>query len=143
MAWTRKKRRTVALAVGGALIAGASALAVTAFRDSMVFFMPPTDLLAQAPAPDRRLRVGGMVVEGSVARDASETVRFTVSDYESQVEVAYSGVLPDLFAEGQGAVAEGYFRDGRFHAVEVLAKHDETYMPREIADTLRPREAGG
>lgn len=143
MAWTRKKRRIAALAAGGVLIASASALAVTAFRDAMVFFMPPTEMLAERPEPDRRLRVGGMVVEGSVVRDASETVRFTVTDYESQIEVAFAGVLPNLFAEGQGAVAEGYFRDGRFHAVEVLAKHDETYMPREVSDALKPREAGG
>jgi cytochrome c-type biogenesis protein CcmE len=83
-----------------------------------------------------------MVVEGSVVRGEGETVRFTLTDYEGEVEVAFTGVLPDLFSEGQGAVAEGYWRDGRFVAREVLAKHDEKYMPKNIEDTLKRPDAG-
>lgn len=142
MAWTRKKRRIAALAVGAVFIGSAAALATVAFRDSMVFFMPPADLVAEQPAPDRRLRVGGMVVEGSILRGAGETVRFAVTDYAETVEVTFTGVLPDLFGEGQGAVAEGYFRGGVFEADEVLAKHDETYMPKNISDTLKTPEPG-
>jgi cytochrome c-type biogenesis protein CcmE len=142
MAMTRKGRRVMLLATGGVLMAGAAALATIAFRDSIVFFVPPTELLASAHGPDQRLRVGGMVVEGSVVRGAGETVRFTVTDYESEVPIDFTGVLPDLFREGQGIVAEGYFRDGRFEAVEVLAKHDEKYMPPDVADTLKAPRPG-
>ena len=139
MALTRKKRRIAALAVGGALLAGATALATVAFRDSMVFFKPPAELLAERPDPAQRLRVGGMVVEGSVIRGQGETIRFNVTDYAAEVEVAFTGVLPDLFREGQGIVAEGYLRDGVFLADEVLAKHDEKYIPKDIQDTLHPK----
>jgi Cytochrome c-type biogenesis protein CcmE len=137
MALTRKKRRIVALAVGGVLLTGATALATVAFRDSMVFFRPPAELMAMHHEPDQRLRVGGVVVEGTVIRGQGETVRFTVTDYAEEVEVAFAGVLPDLFREGQGIVAEGYLRDGVFVADEVLAKHDEKYMPKDVADTLQ------
>ncbi len=142
MAMTRKKRRIMFLAAGALAMTGATALAVVGFRESIVFFMPPAELLAKAPGPDQRLRVGGMVVEGSVVRGQGETVRFTLTDYEGTVEVAFAGVLPDLFSEGQGAVAEGYFREGRFEAREVLAKHDEKYMPRNVADTLKTPPPG-
>lgn len=142
MAMTRKSRRTLMLAAGGVMLAAATALATVAFRDSIVFFVPPTELLAKAPGPDTRLRVGGMVVEGSVVRGEGATVRFTVTDYESEVEIAFAGVLPDLFREGQGIVAEGYWRDGVFEAREVLAKHDEKYMPPDIAETLKAPRPG-
>lgn len=142
MAMTRKKRRIVALSVGGVLLAGATALATVAFRDSMVFFKPPAELVAQAPSPDQRLRVGGMVVEGTVVRGQGETVRFTVTDYAADIEVAFTGVLPDLFREGQGIVAEGYLRDGVFVADEVLAKHDEKYMPKNVAESLQIPDEG-
>jgi cytochrome c-type biogenesis protein CcmE len=142
MAMTRKKRRIAALAIGGVLMASATALATVAFRDSMVFFMPPTDLLAKPVSPDQRLRVGGMVVKGSVSRGEGKTVAFDVTDYESTVRVEFAGVLPDLFMEGEGIVAEGYWRDGRFVAREVLAKHDEKYMPPDVADTLREPRPG-
>jgi cytochrome c-type biogenesis protein CcmE len=139
---TRKKRRILLLTAGAVAMSAATALAVVGFRDSIVFFMPPTELIASAPPPTQRLRVGGMVVEGSVVRGEGETVRFTLTDYEGEVEVAFTGVLPDLFSEGQGAVAEGYWRDGRFVAREVLAKHDEKYMPKNIEDTLKRPDAG-
>jgi cytochrome c-type biogenesis protein CcmE len=142
MAMTRKKRRIAAIAVGGVLLAAAATLTTVAFRDSLVFFKPPAELLAEAPAPSQRLRVGGMVVEGTVVRGQGEEVRFTVTDYEADVEIAFVGVLPDLFREGQGIVAEGYLRDGVFVADEVLAKHDEKYMPKNVADTLKTPENG-
>jgi cytochrome c-type biogenesis protein CcmE len=143
MAMTRKKRRIVALAAGGVLLTGATALATVAFRDSMVFFRPPAELLAEAQDPAQRLRVGGVVVEGSVVRGQGETIRFAVTDYAATVDVAFTGVLPDLFREGQGIVAEGYLRDGVFVADEVLAKHDEKYMPKDIQDTLQPKPDEG
>ena len=142
MAMTRKKRRIIMLAVGAALIGSAAVLATVAFRDGMVFFVPPTELLAERPRPDQRLRVGGMVVEGSLVRGQGKEIRFAVTDYETQVDVVFAGVLPDLFREGQGAVAEGYWRNGRFEASEVLAKHDEEYMPRNVADTLKAPRPG-
>jgi cytochrome c-type biogenesis protein CcmE len=142
MAMTRKKRRIALLAAAAFLMSSATALAVVAFRDSMVYFMPPTDMLASGVAPTRRLRVGGKVVDGSVIRGEGATVTFVVTDYESEVPVDFKGVLPDLFREGQSIVAEGYFRDGRFDAVEVLAKHDEDYMPKAVKESLRePRPA--
>lgn len=137
MAMTRKKRRIVLLAAGALMMTGATALAVVGFRDSVVFFVPPTEMLATNPPPTQRLRVGGMVVEGTVVRGEGKTISFTVTDYETEVAVAFTGVLPDLFREGQGIVAEGYWRDGRFVASEVLAKHDEKYMPKNVADTLK------
>lgn len=142
MAMTRKKRRIALLALGGALLSGATALAVVGFRDAVVFFVPPSELVAKNPGPDQRLRVGGMVIEGSVVRGEGATVRFAVTDYETQIEIAFAGVLPDLFKEGQGIVAEGYLRDGRFVAHEVLAKHDEKYMPQNVADTLKQPRPG-
>lgn len=142
MAMTRKKRRIVLLSVGGLLIAGAATLASVAFRDTIVFFVPPTELLAKPHDADQRLRVGGMVVEGSVERGVGRDVRFTVTDYQSEVKVTFAGVLPDMFREGQGVVAEGHYRDGMFVADEVLAKHDEKYMPPHVADTLKAPRAG-
>jgi cytochrome c-type biogenesis protein CcmE len=142
MAMTRKKRRIAAIAVGGVLLAGATALATVAFRDSLVFFKPPAELLAEVPSPDQRLRVGGMVVEGTVMRGQGEEVRFTVTDYAADVDITFVGVLPDLFREGQGIVAEGYYREGIFVADEVLAKHDEKYIPKNVADTLHTPDNG-
>ena len=142
MPMTRKKRRIVMLGVGAALLTSATVLATIAFRDGMVFFVPPTELLAQQPSPYQRLRLGGLVVDGSVVRGEGKEIRFFVTDNESEVEVTFVGVLPDLFREGQSAVAEGYWREGRFVAREVLAKHDEQYMPNHVADTLRKPRAG-
>ena len=137
MATTRKARRIRMLIFGGLLLAAATALMSVAFRDTIVFFFSPTELMAREVRPDRLLRVGGLVEEGSLERGGGETVRFRVTDGNSTVEVRYTGVLPDLFGEGQGVVAEGYFRGDYFEATEVLAKHDETYMPREVVDALR------
>ena len=134
---TRKTRRIQMMAFGAVLL-GASALLVSfAFRDAIVFFFSPTELLAEQRRPDQLLRVGGLVVTGTLIRGESETARFDVTDGNGTVPVTYKGVLPDLFAEGQGVVAEGYLRDGAFQATEVLAKHDENYIPREVVDALK------
>lgn len=140
MARLRKKQRIMMLVFGGVALAMSTVLVSLAMRDSIVFFFGPSELMAREAegeiAADRRLRVGGMVVEGSLVRGAGETVTFAVTDMNATVDVAYKGVLPDLFAEGQGVVAEGYFEQGRFRAVSVLAKHDEKYMPREVTSAM-------
>jgi len=140
MARLRKKQRIMLLVFGGVALALSTVLVSLAMRDSIVFFFGPTELMAKEATgeigADRRLRVGGMVVEGSLVRGSGETVTFDVTDMNEAVGVSYKGVLPDLFAEGQGVVAEGYFEDGRFRAVTVLAKHDEKYMPREVSSAM-------
>ena len=136
---TRKKRRLLALAVGLSLLGGATALVLAAFNDNLVFFYSPSDLVEQHVGPERRIRIGGLVEEHSLARaENGHTVTFRVTDGAKELSVAYEGILPDLFREGQGVVAEGRLRaDGVFAASSVLAKHDEKYMPREVADALK------
>jgi cytochrome c-type biogenesis protein CcmE len=125
------------------LFATAAALVLAAFEENIVFFYSPTELariMEQQPIPpERRLRIGGLVVEGSVGRDTDGvTITFRVTDTVEVVPVKFRGLLPDLFREGQGIVAEGNMaRDGTFVASEVLAKHDETYMPKEVAESLK------
>ena len=132
MALTRKKRRMALIAAGGVLMAAATALVSFAFQDSIAFFVTPTELAAAPRGPEERLRVGGMVVEGSLEKGALNVFRLT--DFETEIEVRFEGVLPDLIKSGQGAVADGRVVDGVFIASEVLAKHDEKYMPAEIRD---------
>jgi len=114
-------------------------LILTALQDDLLFFYSPTDLQAKPVAVDQRFRLGGLVAEESVERmEDGVTVAFTVTDLAHTIPVVYSGILPDLFREGQGVVAEGRLRpDGVFEASDVLAKHDETYMPPEVADALK------
>jgi cytochrome c-type biogenesis protein CcmE len=134
---TRKTRR-IQMMVFGAVLLGASALLISfAFRDASVFFFSPTELGAEQRRPDQLLRVGGLVVTGSLVRGESETASFEVTDGNGTVAVTFRGVLPDLFAEGQGVVAEGYLRDSVFQATDVLAKHDENYIPKEVVDALK------
>jgi len=133
----RKKRRLYFVLLGVMALAAATALVLTALGDSMVYFYSPTDLQTKQIGPDRRLRIGGLVEQGSVQREG-EVVRFRVTDTANAMAVTYSGVLPDLFREGQGVVAEGRLGpDGVFKAQEVLAKHDENYMPKEVADAIK------
>jgi cytochrome c-type biogenesis protein CcmE len=136
---TRKQQRLGLLALGMAALAGATALVLVAFNDNLVFFYSPSDLKAQAVAADRRVRIGGLVEAHSVAAGAGgHGVSFRITDGSADVAVVYQGPLPDLFREGQGAVAEGKLRpDGVFVASTVLAKHDENYMPREVVDALK------
>jgi cytochrome c-type biogenesis protein CcmE len=136
---TRKRRRLLALIVGLGLLGAASAMVLAAFNDNLVFFYSPSDLAAKAIPAGRRIRIGGLVEQQSLAREAdSHAVSFRVTDGRTVIAVVYDGVLPDLFREGQGVVAEGRRRgDSVFVATSVLAKHDEKYMPREVADALK------
>jgi len=140
MALTRKQRRMSLIAAGLALLGVAVALVLFALEDTIVFFRTPTEVAEKAIAPGQRFRLGGLVEKGSVRRDEGTTVRFAVTDMEKTIPVLYSGILPDLFREGQGVVAEGRLdASGVFRADTVLAKHDETYMPREVADALKKK----
>jgi cytochrome c-type biogenesis protein CcmE len=136
---TRKKRRLYAVLAGMAALGVATALVLFAFSDDLVFFYSPTDLQTKHVPMGRLLRIGGLVEDKSVTReDGGKTILFRVTDGAHTVGVAYTGVLPDLFREGQGVVAEGMLRpDGTFKATEVLAKHDEKYMPPEVAEALK------
>ncbi len=140
---TRKKRRMWILVLCGIGLGSATALTLTAFQDNLVFFRSPSDIVAQQPGPDRAFRLGGLVEAGSVEREPAVAgqrplVHFRVTDGAHTVRVAYNGVLPDLFREGQGVVTMGRLGpDGVFRASEVLARHDETYMPPEVADALK------
>ncbi len=125
----------------GAVVAGVAvsvAFALVAFRENVLFFFSPSEVVAGEAPVERGFRLGGMVAEGSVERDeGSLTVAFVVTDFANSIPVHYTGVLPDLFGEGQGVVARGRLTaDGSFHAEEVLAKHDENYMPPEVAEAL-------
>ena len=135
---TRKRRRLVLIGGGLAVLAGAVALMLNAFRDSIVFFNSPTDVAERHIGPGTRIRLGGLVKSGSLVRGDDLKVRFEVTDGSREIAVAYQGVLPDLFREGQGVVAEGALDgSGVFDADTILAKHDETYMPKEVADALK------
>lgn len=134
---TRKKRRIILILFGAVTLALSATLVSVAMRDAIVFFVSPSELLEKPPTPERRLRIGGLVEEGSVERGQGKLIRFRVTDTAKSVPVVYDGILPDLFREGQGVVAEGQWRDGVFHAREILAKHDEKYIPREVVDSLK------
>jgi cytochrome c-type biogenesis protein CcmE len=138
-----KRRRLYFVVAGMALLGIAAVLVLYAMNDTLVFFYSPSELLAKQVPPGRTLRIGGLVETGSVARDADgTTVHFRVTDTAKTVAVVYTGILPDLFREGQGVVAEGTMsQDGVFVAAEVLAKHDENYMPKEVVDALVGRRA--
>ena len=138
---TRRQRRMLAV---GALVVGtgtAVALALVAFQSNLIYFYSPTEVLSGELPPQARIRLGGIVETGSVERSATDTtVSFRLADCEQAVTVRYSGILPDLFREGQGIVAIGtYDPDSGFNAEEVLAKHDENYMPPELVDSLKDK----
>lgn len=135
---TRKKRRLILIASCGAVLAVAVGLILSAMSGSIVFFRSPSEVEAQGVAPGTRFRLGGLVKDGSFKRGADQTVDFAVTDTKGTISVQYRGLLPDLFREGQGVVAEGSLdAGGTFRADTVLAKHDEAYMPREVADALK------
>ena len=138
---TRKRRRlgvVLACALG---LGSATALMLAAFSDSLVFFLSPSQLAEKAPGPGRSFRLGGLVEQGSVRKETiagKPLALFRITDGAATVEVSYGGILPDLFREGQGVVTLGVLQpDGTFKAAEVLAKHDETYMPKDVADALK------
>jgi cytochrome c-type biogenesis protein CcmE len=135
---TRKQRRSVFIGGGLAVLGLAAFLVLSALSDSIVFFYSPTDVAAKSIAPDQRFRLGGLVPQGSFKRISGTEVQFAIGDGNKTIDVRYSGLLPDLFREGQGVVAEGKLDPaGHFVADTVLAKHDENYMPREVADALK------
>ncbi|WP_131857786.1 cytochrome c maturation protein CcmE [Bosea sp. BK604] len=135
---SRKQRRLMLIAAAGAVLCVAAGLVLFAMRDTIVFFYGPTEITEKGLQPGTRMRLGGLVENGSVERGPGQRVSFAVTDGKTTVRVAYEGLLPDLFREGQGVVTEGVLEGaGRFKADSVLAKHDETYMPREVADALK------
>src|SRR4029450_13655017 len=135
---TRRQRRFSLIGAALGVLALAVALVLSAVKDSIVFFNSPTELVEKHVKPGPRMRIGGLVKEGSVSRGEGLAVRFEVTDGKRTVPVAYQGLLPDLFREGQGVVAEGTLDSaGTFRADSVLAKHDETYMPKDVADALK------
>lgn len=135
----RRDQRLMMIAAAGAVLVGAMTLTFVGLRDSVVFFVAPSELSERAQ-PGQRVRLGGLVVEGTLRRAEDGANMFTVTDGAVQVEVRYEGILPDLFREGQGVVAEGTWLPGQpFEAERVLAKHDETYMPREVAEAIKER----
>lgn len=135
---TRKQRRLVLIGTGLGVIAVAAALVLSALKDSIVFFNSPTDIAEKHVAPGTRIRLGGLVKPGTLVRGEQLAVRFEVTDGNRAITVAYQGILPDLFREGQGIVAEGALdQSGVFKADSVLAKHDENYMPKDVADALK------
>lgn len=135
---TRKQRRGVLIGLCVAVLAVAVGLVLFALEDNIVFFHSPSDVAEKKITPGQRFRLGGLVAEGSVKRGEGTTVRFAITDTAKTVNVSFTGVLPDLFREGQGVVTEGKLDGGGlFVADNVLAKHDETYMPPEVAESLR------
>ena len=134
-----RTRRALWIAGGLAALGVASALVLNAFQSNLVFFLTPTQVAANEAPRDRAFRIGGLVEDGSVVREKDAlTVRFKVTDTAKAIPVVYTGILPDLFREGKGVVAQGRMnQDGTFRATEVLAKHDENYMPPEAADALK------
>lgn len=138
-----RHQRLLALGLAAAGIAGAAALTLRAFQENMMFYVEISDVIAGNVPADRNFRVGGLVLEDSVRQQPGELeIHFTLTDYANQLPVIYSGVLPDLFREGQGIIAHGRLNDeGAFVADTVLAKHDENYMPPAVADSLKKHAA--
>lgn len=135
---TRKQRRLIIIGACGAVLAGAVGLVLFAMRDTIVFFHAPTAVFEKAVAPGVRFKLGGLVREGSVIRGPGQRIAFDVTDTNKTVPVVYTGLIPDLFREGQGVVTEGSLdANGVFVADSILARHDENYMPRDVADALK------
>lgn len=134
-----KRRRLYYVLAGMATLGVAAALVLTAFQDNLVFFNSPTDIYEKSIAPEKRFRLGGLVVEDSIRREGDGlTTVFEVTDLVRTVEVRYTGILPDLFREGQGVVTDGSLNTGGvFIASQVLARHDETYIPKEVVESLK------
>ncbi|HWB51410.1 MAG TPA: cytochrome c maturation protein CcmE [Stellaceae bacterium] len=133
----RRRRRLAIALVGLAALGGATALVLAAFRDNLVFFFSPSELIAKPDLADRRIRIGGLVESHSLAHEDGRRVTFRITDGRTDIDVSYDGILPDLFREGQGVVAEGRVKGGVFVASTILAKHDEKYMPPEVAKALK------
>jgi len=133
----KKQRRIQIIVLAFVALGLATALIGYAMRDGINFFRSPTQIVEAPPAPSEVFRLGGLVADGTLVRGAGETITFAVTDGANVVNVAYTGILPDLFREGEGMVGLGSFVDGTFEATEILAKHDETYMPKEVIEALK------
>lgn len=133
----KKTRRIQVILVTVVALVLSTALIGYAMRDGINFFRAPAQIVAEPPAPNEVFRIGGLVEDGTLIRGQGETIRFSVTDGAASVAVTYTGVLPDLFKEGEGMIGTGRLVDGVFQATEILAKHDETYMPKEVIDALK------
>ena len=133
----KKQRRIQIIALAVVVLAASTALMGYAMRDGINFFRAPSQILAEPPGPTEVFRIGGLVAEGSIIRGQGESIRFEVTAGGATVPVVYTGVLPDLFTENEGMVGTGRYVNGVFEATEILAKHDETYMPAEVVDALK------
>jgi cytochrome c-type biogenesis protein CcmE len=135
--WTRKQKRLATIAGLGLVLALATTLVLFALRDQIVFFYSPSDVVSRDVAPGQAIRLGGLVKDGTWVRDGQNN-SFVVTDGVTDIDASYIGILPDLFREGQGVVAEGSLApEGGFQATNVLAKHDENYIPKEVVDALK------
>lgn len=133
----KKQRRIQVIVLAFVALAASTALIGYAMRDGINFFRSPSQIVAEPPGPGEVFRIGGLVEEGSIVRGQGETIRFSVTDGGASVPVIFTGVLPDLFSENEGMVGTGKYINGVFEASEILAKHDETYMPAEVIDALK------
>ena len=133
----KKKRRVQIVSIAFIALAVATILIGFAMKDGINFFKSPTQVIEVTPNPNEVFRIGGLVEEGTLLRGVGETISFNVTDGNESVSVKFTGLLPDLFEENQGMVATGKYIDGIFYASEILAKHDETYMPSEVIDALK------
>lgn len=133
----KKKRRIQIIVLAFVAMAVATGLVGYAMRDGINFFRSPTQVAEAPPSPSETFRIGGLVSEGSLQRGQGETVRFSVTDGNATIPVNFTGILPDLFAENQGMIGTGRYVNGTFEATEILAKHDESYMPKEVVDALK------
>ncbi|TYB90290.1 cytochrome c maturation protein CcmE [Oceaniovalibus sp. ACAM 378] len=133
----KKKRRIQIIVLAALALVVSTALIGFAMRDGINFFRSPAQVVESPPAPNEVFRIGGLVAEGSLIRGQGSTITFAVTDGAATVPVAYTGVLPDLFGEGEGMVGTGRYIEGVFQASEILAKHDESYMPKEVIDALK------
>ena len=133
----KKQRRIQVIVLAFVALAGATALIGWGMSDGINYFRSPSEVIAAPPNETELFRMGGLVAEGSVVRGTGTEVRFVVTDGGADVPVTFTGILPDLFEEGQGMIGQGRYVDGTFEAVEILAKHDETYMPKEVIDALQ------
>ncbi|WP_299200365.1 cytochrome c maturation protein CcmE [uncultured Tateyamaria sp.] len=133
----KKQRRIQIIALAAVALTVSTVLIGYAMRDGINFFRAPSQIMAEPPGPNEVFRIGGLVAEGSLIRGQGESIRFEVTDGGATVPVVFTGVLPDLFEENQGMVGTGSYINGVFEASEILAKHDETYMPAEVVDALK------
>jgi cytochrome c-type biogenesis protein CcmE len=133
----KKTRRIQIIGLAGVCVAAILFILAMLPEESFQFFRSPSEIAETPPSPNELFRIGGLIVEGSIQSDAGETIRFEVTDGGAVIPVVYTGILPDLFGDGQGMVGQGRYINGTFEAVEILARHDETYMPKEVIDALK------